>query len=121
MAAVSITVFEENKVLYRGCLQRVSDVEMSLVSMLQGLLSTSETSESVVGRLHSVSIAASVEGIHLDMTPDNKFFLHVEFGRRHVFFNLCGPLHSEDLDPTASSSRPAHTINDVLLEAASKT
>ena len=64
-----------------GRLLRVSDVETSLVSMLQGLLSTSETSESVAGRLHSVSTAASAGGIFLDVAPDDKVFLHVEFGR----------------------------------------
>ena len=51
MAAMSVTVFEENKVLCRGRLLWVSDVDTSLLSMLQGLLSTSETSESVAGHL----------------------------------------------------------------------
>ena len=43
--------------------------------MLQGLWSTSETSESVVGHLHSVSTAASAKGIHLDAAPDDNFSL----------------------------------------------
>ena len=52
MAAVLVTVFKENMVLCRGRFLWVSD--MSLLSMLQGLLSTSEMSESVAGCLHSV-------------------------------------------------------------------
>ena len=51
MAAMAVIVFEENKVLCRGRLLRVSDVDTSLLSMLQGLLSTSETSETVAGHL----------------------------------------------------------------------
>ena len=93
----------------------------SSTCMLQGLFYTSETSESVALRLHSVFTAASAEGIHLDAAPDNKVSLHVEFGRRHVFFHLRSPFDSEDADPTASTSQPACSINDVLLEAASKT
>ena len=42
MVAVSVTVFEENKVLCCGRLLRVSNVDMSLLSMLQGLSSTSD-------------------------------------------------------------------------------
>ena len=63
MATVSVTVFKENKVLCRGHLLRVSDVDISLFSMLQGLLSTSETSdqESMAEHLHSVSTTASEE------------------------------------------------------------
>ena len=102
-AVVSVTVFQENNVLCQsGRLQQVSDVDTSLLSMLQGPLSTSETSESVAGRLHSVSTAASAEGIHLDAALDDKFSLHVEFGRCQVFLNLhcmqsftlggCGPV-----------------------------
>ena len=49
MAAVSVTVFEENKVLCRGRLLQVSDVDTLLLLMLQGLLSTSGTSEFVTG------------------------------------------------------------------------
>ena len=79
-----ITVFEEDKVLCRECLLRVSDVDTSLLSMLQGLLSTSEMSEFVAGRLHSVSTAASSGGIRLAVAPDDKVSLHVEFGRCHV-------------------------------------
>ena len=85
MAAVSVTVFEENKVLCQGRLLRVSVVDMLLLWMKLGLLSTSETSEFVAGCLHLVSTAASVEQIRHDAAPDNKVFLHVEFGRYHVF------------------------------------
>ena len=94
MAAMLVAVFEENKVLCRGRLLRVSDVDTSLLSMLQGLFSTSGTSESVAKRLHSVFTAASEEGIHLDVVPDDNVSLHVEFGRRHVFFHLRSPSHS---------------------------
>ena len=100
MAAVSVTVFEENKVLCRGRLLRVNDVDTSLLLMLQGFLSTFEASEFVAGRLHSVS-TASAEGIRLDAVPDDKVPLHMEFGRHHVFFNLRCSSHSEDADPTA--------------------
>ena len=68
--------------------------------MQQSVLSTLETSESVAGRLHSVSTAASAEGICLDEAPGNKVSLHVEFGKRHVSFNLRSSSHSEDADPT---------------------
>ena len=98
MAAVLVTVFKENKVLCQGHLLRVSDVDISLLLKLQGLLSTSATSESNAGRLSplldSVSKAACVEGIRLHTAPANKVSLHVK--------------------PT-SSSRLAHTINNVLL------
>ena len=80
MAAVLVTVFEENKVLCRGRLLWVSDVDMSLLLMLQGLLSTSETSEPVTGRVHSVFKAASAEGICLDAAPDNKFLFTWSLG-----------------------------------------
>ena len=86
--------------LCQGCLLRVSDVDTSLLLMLQGLLSTLETSEFVAGRLHLVSTAASVEGIHLDEASDDKVSLHVEFGRDHVFFKLCSPSHSKDAEPS---------------------
>ena len=101
MAAVSVTVLEENKVLCQRRLLRVSDMDMSLLSMLQGLFSILETSESVTRHLHSVFTAASVEGIHLDAAPDDKVSLHMEFGRCHVFFHLRSPSHSKDVDPTA--------------------
>ena len=119
-AAVLVTMLEENKVLCRGRLLRVSDVDTSLLSMLQGLFSTQETSESVTQCLHSVFTAASAEGIHLEADPDDKVCLHMEFGRRHVFFHFWSPSHSEDVDPTASTRGPVRSINDVLLEAASE-
>ena len=121
MAAVSVTVFEENKVLCWGRHLRISDLDMLLLSMLQGLLSTLESSESIAGWFHLVFTAASAEGICLDEAPDDKVSLHMEFWRSHVFFNLRSPSHLEDADPTASSSQPACTINGVLLEAASET
>ena len=117
MAAVSVTMFEENKELWWGHLLWVSDVDMSLLSMLQCLLLTSEMSEFVAGSLHLLSTAASSDGICLDLAPDDKVSLNVEFGRHHIFFILCSPSHSEHADPTASSSQPAYTINNGLLEA----
>ena len=54
MAAVSVTMFQEYKVLCQGPVLWVSDVDTSLLSMLQGLLSTLKTSESFAGRLYSV-------------------------------------------------------------------
>ena len=117
--SVNNCVWREQGVL-RGHLLWVSDVALSLLLMLQGLLSISETSESIAGRLHLVCTAASVEGISLDVAPNDKVSLHVEFGRCHVLFNLCSPSHSEDVYPTALSTRPACTINNMALEAASE-
>ena len=116
-----VTVFQENRVLFQGRFLRVNDVDKSLLLMLQDLLSTSETSESIAGRLYSVFTAASAEGFCLDVAPDDNVSLHVQFGRNHVFFSLRSPSHSKDADHTASSSRLACTISDVLLEAVSKT
>ena len=99
MAALLVTVFEENKELRQGRLVRVSYVDMSLLSMLQALLSKSEKSELVAGRIHSVSMVVSAEGICLDAASDNNISIHVEFGRHHIFFNLRSPSHSVDADP----------------------
>ena len=41
-------------------------------------------SESVAGHLHSVSTAASAEGIRLDVAPGDRLSLHVEFGPRFL-------------------------------------
>ena len=105
MVAVSVAVFEGSKMLCQGRFLLVSDVDMSLLPMLPTSLATLEMFESVsiTGRLHSVSTAASAEGFCLDVAPDNKVSLHVEFRRCHIFFNLCHPLHSEDADPTVLS------------------
>ena len=60
-----------------------------LLSMLQGLLSTSEMSESIAGHLHSVSTAACVEGIRLDAAPDDNISVVCRVSRSRDFF-LCG-------------------------------
>ena len=89
--------------------------------MLQGLFSTSEASEFIARCLQSAFTEANAEGFHLNAASGDKIFLHVELGTHHVFFLLTTPLHLEDADPTASTSRLACSIINVLLQVASKT
>ena len=120
MAAVSVTVLKKNMALCQRRHLQVSDVDMSLLSMLKAFLLILETSESVMKHLHSGCTAASVEGIRLDAAPNDKVSPHVKFGTCHVFFKPMQSFALRGHDSIASQQPPACTINYVVLEAASE-
>ena len=112
MPAVAVTVLDGSDVIWSGRLVRVDESD-KLKDILRKIVP-----EEDVQRLEKVQSAVSDSSARYDADGDDEVGVHLEFGRRYVYFRL--GMRRRQREPVFQPSHPKRSVGDVLMTAASQ-